>query len=877
MPGTEGSRPGTASRPAPLGVWPRHPEAGAVSLVADLLTRLPAAVAYLAGPQHVFELTNDAYQRLVAGRDVLGKPVREALPEVEGQGYFELLDRVFRTGEAVTRQSAEVWLRGDGVPEKQQAFVDFSYQPVRDGGGRVVGILVHAADVTAHVLGRRRLEGLTAELAAAEERYRTLFETMPQGVVYQDADGTIVAMNPAATAILGADAAELTGRRSDDPRWRAVRADGSPFPGEQHPAMVVLRTGRIVSDVVMGVVHGRSGERRWISVTGVPDAFDAQRRPRRVYTMFSDVTEQRRATATLHERDSFLGRLRDANVLGIIVADEERVLDANDALLAMVGHDRADLEAGRINWREMTPAEWSARDDAAIEQLRRTGSCRPFEKEYFHASGRRVPILIGAAVIDRDPLRWVTFIVDLSERQRAEQERAELLAAAAVARAEAESAETGLGLLLRAGALVTATRNREELLEHTTRLLVPALADVALVLLPSREGLRPTALQHREPAGAAPPAGLAPLDADGRGGLHVPYATGQSQLLRDLGLGLPPPTRLHPWTAAAAAQLRVDSLVAVPLAIGARRLGVLALGRGDERPPFTELDVAVVEELGRRLAVGLTNADVFAREHGVSEILQRALLPDTLPSPDGVDLAVRYLPATVGVDVGGDWYDAFPLPGDRLGLVVGDVVGHNLASASVMGQIRTILRAYAVDSPDPAHVLDRTNAALDRLLPDAMATALYAVLDPCTGELAYAAAGHPPPLLSDGDGTVRYLDAPGGRMLGATDDGRYLTHGATLPPGGTLLLYTDGLVEDRRRPIDDGLDALAAAAAAAPAVDPETLCTGVLDALLPWPSRDDDVCVLAARLAAGGRPGERNENFPSGAVRKEAPGGENTP
>ncbi len=159
-------------------------------------------------------------------------------------------------------------------------------------------------------------------------------------------------------------------------------------------------------------------------------------------------------------------------------------------------------------------------------------------------------------------------------------------------------------------------------------------------------------------------------------------------------------------------QLNAGSFIAIALTQGAEHLGVFVLGRSHERPVFSEFDLAVAEELGRRISVGLTNVDTFARDHSVSEVLQRSVLPDELPSVPGVDLAVVYLPATEGVEVGGDWYDAFPLGEGLLGVVIGDVVGHNLASASAMNQVRNALRAFAVDDPRPGRVLERTNAAL---------------------------------------------------------------------------------------------------------------------------------------------------------------------
>jgi serine phosphatase RsbU (regulator of sigma subunit) len=124
----------------------------------------------------------------------------------------------------------------------------------------------------------------------------------------------------------------------------------------------------------------------------------------------------------------------------------------------------------------------------------------------------------------------------------------------------------------------------------------------------------------------------------------------------------------------------------------------------------------------RRIAAALAHADAFTRDHAVAETLARSLLPETLPAVPGLDLAVRYLPASDGAAVGGDWYDAFPLDAHRVGLVVGDVVGHSITSASVMGQVRTLLRTCALDIPGPGEVLRRANQALARLLPEAMAT-----------------------------------------------------------------------------------------------------------------------------------------------------------
>ncbi|HEX6248557.1 MAG TPA: SpoIIE family protein phosphatase [Nocardioidaceae bacterium] len=824
-------------------------------MLADLLENLPTAVAYLAGPEFTFELANGAYRRLVGGRDVVGKPVREALPEIEGQGYFELLDEV-RTS-ARSREGREAELRVQNAEgDLQRVFVDFLYEPVQDGEGAVVGILVDAKDVTQHVLDRRRLEELAGELTEAQERYRTLFETMLLGVVYHDATGTIVAANPAAGEVLGVDPADLVGLSPQSPQWQAVREDESPFPGDEHPAMVALRTGSVVTGTVMGVVHGRSGERRWLTVTAVPDARDERGRPQRVYAMFEDVTDERRAAAALRERDSLLGRLRDANVLGIVLADEERVVDANDAFLEIIGYDRQQLDDGLVDWRAITPQEWAPADQRALDELRSKGSCVPFEKEYVAASGERVPVMLGAAVVDRDPLRWVTFVADLSDRQRAEEERARLLTAAQTAQTEAAHARERLGLLLRAGAALAATRDREDLLRHLTRLLVPAVADFATVFVPTDDGsLRAVVNEHRDPTKLEALDRLAeqPVAPDSRSGAQQAYRTGRTQLMRDVQASA------ARWPDADAAvrelvdELGTDSAITVPLTDGATISGVLSLGRTAERPAFAESDVAVAEELGRRLATALTNADVIAREHTVAEMLQRSLLPDVLPRMPGLDLAVVYLPATEGVDVGGDWYDAFPLGEGRIGIALGDVVGHNLTSATTMNQVRNALRAYAVDDDDPASVLSRTNTALVRLLPEAMATVFYGVVDVPGRELRFASAGHPPPLLAEG-GKPRFL-GEGGLMLGVDEDARFATTTISWPDETALLLYSDGLVEDRRRPIDEGFDDIAAAFTGATVRSAEEMCATVRARLLATPDQEDDVCLLAVRLTDPGQPG----------------------
>jgi serine phosphatase RsbU (regulator of sigma subunit) len=184
------------------------------------------------------------------------------------------------------------------------------------------------------------------------------------------------------------------------------------------------------------------------------------------------------------------------------------------------------------------------------------------------------------------------------------------------------------------------------------------------------------------------------------------------------------------------------------------------------------------------------------------------------------------------------------------------VVGHNIGSASVMGQMRHLLRAYAVDTMEPGDVLRRTARAQARLLPDALATVVYALLDPATGELSYANAGHPPPVWASASGQTGYLDEASGVMLGVPGKAEFTVGHRTLDPGTSLLFYTDGLIEDRRRDISDGLSALAAVMGQVPSLTAEKTCATVQAALLGETPRADDVCLLAVRLTGltGGLP-----------------------
>jgi PAS domain S-box-containing protein len=234
------------------------------------------------------------------------------------------------------------------------------------------------------------------------------------------------------------------------------------------------------------------------------------------------------------------------------------------------------------------------------------------------------------------------------------------------------------------------------------------------------------------------------------------------------------------------------------------------------------------------------------REHHIAETLQRSLLPEELPDIPGVSLAGRYLPATTGMEIGGDWYDVVPLPNGHLALAIGDVAGHGLRAAATMGQLRMALRAYALEEGSPARVVSRVRELVLRLIPSEMATLLYLVFDPDSGSISFSNAGHLPPLLVPHEGEAGYLEEGLAPPLGAAPRPDYDVEAeARVGPGSTLVLFTDGLVERRGISLRHGLDRLRIEAAAGGS-DLEAMCDRILASLLES-DVSDDVALLAMR------------------------------
>ncbi|MCW2935750.1 MAG: putative sensor protein [Actinomycetia bacterium] len=289
----------------------------------------------------------------------------------------------------------------------------------------------------------------------------------------------------------------------------------------------------------------------------------------------------------------------------------------------------------------------------------------------------------------------------------------------------------------------------------------------------------------------------------------------------------------------------VHTLMVVPLIARGTTLGVASFGRAEQRNPYDDADLRLVSDLASRAALHIDNARLYAREHDTAVTLQRSLLPQAIPEVAGLQIAYGYQPANRSAEAGGDWFDVLPLHDGEVALVIGDVTGHSIRAAAIMGQLRTATVTLTRLGRPPEEIMRQ----LSRLLADddveIGATCLYACYDPRTRRCSFTSAGHPPPVVRHPDGRVEFIDVPHGMILGVQDD-RYPTTEARLAPGSVLALYTDGLVEQPGQDIDVGLSRLARTLAASPARSLDDLRAALLAS--PGPA-SDDIALLLARTA----------------------------
>ena len=435
---------------------------------------------------------------------------------------------------------------------------------------------------------------------------------------------------------------------------------------------------------------------------------------------------------------------------------------------------------------------------------------------------------------------------DVTARVQAEAEREEAYRAA-------ERAQSRLAVLAGVSAALSTTLDVGEALHRMAAELVPAFADWCAVDLAEPQAVRRVAVAHRDPTKMAALRAVPPTAGVRTTVVSTVLSAGQPQLFGEIDDArlaelAGPPERL-----ALLREVGVTSGMVVPLRARSRVLGALSFGLADHDRRYGEEDLSMAVDIGRRAGLAIDNAHLYSKEHEVAVALQRSMLPRVPPVP-GLEISAHYFAGSERADVGGDWYDVLPLPDGSVGIAVGDVMGHDLIAAAAMGQLRSVLRSYAWEGHRPSEVLERLDRLVQGLGMAQLATCVYGRLLPVEGGglLRYANAGHLPPVVQSRTGEVEILDggksvligAPGGSSEGGRPDGT-----AFIPRGATLILYTDGLVEDRETDVDSGVARLCALVAAHdPALGVSTLCDRLLDELLTGP-RTDDAAVIAVQVS----------------------------
>ncbi|PPS67282.1 MULTISPECIES: SpoIIE family protein phosphatase [Streptomyces] len=412
-----------------------------------------------------------------------------------------------------------------------------------------------------------------------------------------------------------------------------------------------------------------------------------------------------------------------------------------------------------------------------------------------------------------------------------------------------------LALLAETTTQLTSTLDVDEALRRLVTLVLPRLADWVVVdLITERDEVWRTLVVHADGETLTPHEDLQgpmpPIPEESQ----MPL----SRALRGVASNLAGPQTYQgaPDSGIAVEQRRLfdvtgmRSAAIAPIRSTRAVLGALTLGRDEKSAPFTPVDLPLIEDIARRAGLALDNARLYQRQRKVAETMQNHLLPQ-MPGVSGLQMTVRYLPAPDASQVGGDWYDAFPLSDASTALAIGDVVGHDLEAAAGMAQVRNMLRAYAWSQHEPpSRVVERLDEAIQHITDVTMATTIFARVEPVDGgdwQLSWTNAGHPPPLLISRDGLARYLTDGHGILLGTQTGTRRPDATAQLPPGSTLVLYTDGLVEAPRRTLDEGLDRLRQHAAALAHRPLASFTDQLLRRVRPV-GNDDDVAVLALRI-----------------------------
>ncbi|MGX5654994.1 SpoIIE family protein phosphatase [Geodermatophilus nigrescens] len=739
-----------------------------------------------------------------------------------------------------------------------------------------------------------------------EEDPADLYENAPCGYLSMVPDGRVVKVNGTFCSWTGRAPDEIRGSRLPD----LLSAGGRVYyethlapllrlqGAVREVALDIVRADGSVLPCLVNAVEVRDDEGRPLLVRATVFEATSRRRYERALLAAQRSAEESEARArTLHRVVSELAAAASpADVADVVVRRARQAVQAGGAgLWLAAGGPGRPVEGRPVEGRPVPvelasaaglgPGQRAAKAEAAGAgaELVRTGGVRmvplgpglrgrwPLLAELLAEAGQEAVVVVPVSATDDRHLGALVLVLGVTDdsdlislaepgtRGSLAPADADLLAtlgrqagqALERVRLHEETARQAArsAFLLDAARLMAAGHGVAETSEGLARLAVERLADMCVIDLVTEHGLTEPVVAHADPTRRSLIEELRDVHLPRRDGSHpsVQAMVGRRTVwLRGIDEAQRARFTSGPGHLAISRALEVTDLICVPLVVDNQPLGVITLGNDVRRGSFTEADVDTAEQLALQMAQGMEVAARFELESRTSHTLQASLLPPAPPHLPGLAVAARYLPGSRGADVGGDFHDVVPLPEGDVALAAAADVGPDGTAAPTMGQGRSLHRALLAERPGPAELVDRLHGSWPLLGLPRMATALFARLDPATGALRIASAGHLPPLVVAG-GRAELLDVVPGRLLGAPP-GPAPEWTGVLAPGATLVFYTDGLVESRTADLDDGLARLRTVAADAARdggdADPGVLADRLL-AALTGPRRADDVALLA--------------------------------
>ncbi len=544
---------------------------------------------------------------------------------------------------------------------------------------------------------------------------------------------------------------------------------------------------------------------------------------------------------------------------GLLLVDARGIVRrVNQRFLNRTGYASNDMVAGRPWTQLMTAGSRLFYETQLGPVLELDGALEEVMVDLRGADGQRLPALLSATIVRDDSGRSVgtrVAVLTVPDRRKYEEDLRVARREAEAATAASGSARRRLEVLAQANAALASSDDVDVALRRLAAVLVAHLGDWCLIYA-SSDKIADQAVEwagvHVDPdrqAALEQLARLLPFHASSRSALSRVLSGGTAVLLEEVSEQHKHDSTENPEVLDLYEVVGLESALVVPSHARGSRVATIILARGLARPHFMSDDLVDLKDLGARTGIVIDNLRRYAREHSNSVALQQALLTSA-PNVPALEIATRYLPATGGAEVGGDWYDAFLLSDRTPVFVIGDVVGHDIQAAAAMGQLRGLIRslAYALGGT-PAQTLSAADDSARGLDVSTFATAVVARLNwsktPGQASFEWSNAGHPPPVLIGADGDVRLLDAEPNLLLGVDPSTRRADHSVFLAAGDTVLMYTDGLVERSDEDLDVGVARLVGRLQGTHRQSVDEICEA---ALIDHAARRDDIALLAVRV-----------------------------